>query len=260
MVGLLFVLAAGCTPAVQLDTSGVTPRVDYSDLGTVLHAAVDEKGLLVPELLDDVTDNIAAQVKLLAVTGPTVTPELFKTRPERLAYWYNARALWAIELSRLKQFPKRLWPSEYHQREFPLDGRQLSLEKIDEILSADSDWRTVVAAPDVSHERAGLPQKPFTADDIEGQIQKRFSDFIDDDRRFIIDVENRQIIIPPEMWQFRDMLIRRYNETYHTEGADFITALLPYVEGSPLRRLQDAIGYKCVRRQKTWLHSLLKEE
>ncbi len=256
----MFVLTAGCAPAVRLDTSGVQPRVDYSDLGKILHAAVDENGLLVPELLDDVSDNIDAQAKLLAVTGPTATPELFKTRADKLAYWYNARTLWAIELSRLNEFPKRLWPAEYHLRVFPLDGRQLSLEKIDKILSADSDWRTVVAAPDVAHERAVLPTEPFTAEDVEERILKRFSDFIDDDRRFIIDVDNKQIIIPPEMWQFRDMLIRRYNEKYHTEGADFITALLPYLEGSPLRRLQDAIGYQCVRRQKTWLHSLLKEE
>lgn len=247
-------------PAVQLDTSGIQPKVDYSDLGKILHAAVNENGLLVPSLLDDVTDEIAAQTKLLAVTGPTATPELFKTRPDRLTYWYNARAIWAIELSRLTEFPKRLWPDEYHCRKFPLDGRQLSLEKIDEILSADSDWRTVVSAPDVAHERAGLPSKPFTAEDIEEQILKRFSDFIDDERRFVVDVDRRQIIIPPEMWQFREMLIRKHNETYRTVGANLTTALLPYLDGSPHRRLQDAIGYQCRRRQKTWLHSLLNKE
>ena len=88
---------------VALDVTDVKPVVDYSKLAKVLNRAVNANGEVdafrmneeYSQLLDD-------QLKLLAVTGPTATPELFSTPTQRLAYWYNARTAWSIELGMMQ--------------------------------------------------------------------------------------------------------------------------------------------------------------
>jgi len=48
------------------------------------------------------------------------------------------------------------------------------------------------------------------------------------------------------LWQFRDRLIRQYDQSFKTSGATFATALLPHLNGDSLRRLQDSMGFACM--------------
>ena len=240
---------AGCVEKVEpvrLDTTGVEPRVTYADLAGVLDRGVDGNGHLDMFFLKKLAGRLDAQLKLLAVTGPTATPELVAGPEERLAYWYNARAAWATKLAMLANCPKELSRERFEARPFPLDGRQMTLEDIDAILSKDDDWRVVVAAPCARMHRARMPKAPFTAADVRGRAARRFEQYIDEADRFVIDVQERRILVPAVLWQFRRRLIDEHNRTYATTGATLITALLPYVGGSPARRLQNAIGYRPV--------------
>ena len=45
------------------------------------------------------------------------------------------------------------------------------------------------------------------------------------------------------LWRYRKEIIDKYNKTFDTQQANLNTALLPFVSGSALRRLQNAIGY-----------------
>lgn len=244
----LIAAIAGCQPPgpLQLDTSNIQPAVNYDNLGKILDQAVTNKGQIIPALLAQNASTLQDQLKLLAVTGPTITPELFPEENSRIAYWYNARAAWAIMIAMECNCPKKIIRKELMRREFPLDGRLLSLEKIDRILKEFPDWRIVVAAPGITLQRAQLPARPFTGETIQEQIDQRFNAFIDDPTRFVIDVPSRQIRIPEILWPYRKPLIEKYEREYQTAGTNFTTALLPYVKGSALRRLQDAIGYQCV--------------
>jgi len=247
---------AGCDGPVEpvaLDVTGLAPAADYKHLAAVLETAVQEGGMVDPSALKRHAEALDAQLGLLAVTGPSATSELFHTPEDRLAYWYNARAAWAMKLVLLDNVPKRITERKLRSRPFPLDGRLMTLADIDAILSADEDWRTVVAAPGVCLLRAALPAVPFTAGDVRRRITRRLGEFIDDPDRFVIDVEHRRILIPPVLWRFRDRLIDAHNETYGTDGATLTTALLPLVGGSAHRRLQDAIGYRAVRARTTGL-------
>ena len=237
----------GCGPtrAVVLDTRGVRPEVDYGDLAAVLERAICEDGKLKPSALKEAVARLDAQLKLLAVTGPTVTPALLPRAEDRLAYWCNARAAWCMKLALSAGTPETLRARELEDRPFPLDGRTMTLREIDAVLSAGHGWLATVAAPGVRAQRARLPGAPFTAASVRAELRKRFGQFIDDADRFVIDVEGRRILVPPVLCRFRSRLIEDYHKRNRTEGATLTTALLGWVTGSAHRRLQDAVGYTC---------------
>ncbi len=232
---------------IVLDANGVLPRVDYTDLDAVLERAVNKDGLVDAFDANIVASRLDQQLKRLAITGPTATPILFPTAEDRLAYWYNARAAWSIKLAMLANCPQDLPAASLEGRAVPLDGRSMTLEQIDAILSQDADWRIAVAAPSVRMNRPPLPAKSFAAADVRPQAASRVSAYVADDKRFNIDIENRVVYFPSVMWRFRQQLIDQYNATYHTTGAtQLVTAMLPLFEGLPQRRLQGAMGFAAV--------------
>jgi len=248
---MLLACLAGCAveaPTVVLPTSAVAvaPRLSYDDLASVLKNVQTKKGLLIPAALAKRADVLDRQLALLAAVGPTARPDLFPTRADRIAYWYNARAAWSMKLAMLRKFPAKLSRSELTDRRFTLDGRQMSIAEIDRILAGYGDWRIVVAAPGISLTGARLPRTPFNGSDVRRRIVARINEFIADGRRFVIDIAHERVVVPPVIWRFRRELIAEYEAAFGTRGANIVTALLPHVSGSALRRLQDAVGYKPV--------------
>jgi len=232
---------------VGLVSAGVRPAVDYGGLAGVLRSAVTDKGRLLPKELKDGDARLTAQLSLLAVTGPTASPELFATDEHRLAYWYNARVCWALKLALLADCPKRLEPQEFQRRPFPLDGRMMTLEEIDGVLGAEYGWEAVVAAPGASLDRAQPIKTPVTARDVRVRINERLDQFLDDPVRLVIDIKRQKILWPGVLWGYRGELIGAHHVSYRTEGATLATAMLKHVKGSAHRRLQDAIGYTSAR-------------
>jgi len=247
--------AAACPPGcgtppgpIVLDPVALTRRVSYGRLGQVLKAVVDDDGFVDPDILgmQPHTARLNEQLYRMSVLGPTAAPELFASPEDRLAYWYNARAAWAMKLALLRGCPRLLGRAYLCERKFPVDGRRMTLAEIDALLSAGAGWRALVAAPGVLRCRAAMPRRPFGPGDIRERIERRFNDFIDDNARFVIDGRRRRILVPPVLWRLRAELIRRHEETYGAAGATLITSLLPLTTGSAHRRLQDAVGYRCV--------------
>jgi hypothetical protein len=136
----------------------------------------------------------------------------------------------------------------------------MSLSQIDSLLEQFDDWRVLVASPGTTLGRARLPAKCFWAGDVRERIAQRISEFVDDERRFVIDVGRQRIDTPAVFWDIRRRIIDEYNTTYQTRRANLTTALLPHVTGSAHRRLQDAIGYRCVPAGRSLLAVLLEEK
>ena len=239
---------AGCAAApvqpVRLDTSGVRPDVNFADLAFILENATDEKGFLDYEALKKHAGRLDAQLKALAVSGPTASPGLYPTPEARLAYWYNARAAWAIKLAFDANCPRGgLARACLEERPFPLDGRRMTLDTIDAVLAGEADWRIPAAAPCVRLHRPRLPRQPFEGNTVLCESHRRFEEFLADRSRFIIDVGSRTILFPPALWALRGRLIGDYDREYRTQGATLNTALLRFVSGLAEFRLQNAIGY-----------------
>jgi hypothetical protein len=246
MVLILPLLAAGCgKPApVELDTRGVKPALDWRPLASVLSQAVDSKGQVSPVLLERCAAELDAQLKTLAVTGPTATPALFATAEDRLAYWYNASAAWSMKLGLEAKFPEEMGDSELHDRPVPLDGRKMTLRQVSELLTADGDFRVGLLAPCVCVHGGPLPAAPLSGGNFRRRIDEMFNRYIDDPKRLVVDEDKREILFPPGLWRLRERLTADYNARYRTEGATLTTALMPLVRGPALRRLQDALGYR----------------
>ena len=248
LVGAL--ATAGCRapcPPITLETAGVEPTVSYVQLGTVLAEVVSARGGRIDtDVLRQSAAALDAQLRRLAVTGPTATPGQLPTAEHVLAYWYNARAAWSLKLLLACDCPKELRKRELQDRPFPLDARLMTLRQIDAILASGDDFRVAVASPGITTHHASLPREPFGPEGFRRQVAERFAAFLDDETRFVIDIRKRRIVVPPVLWQFRDRLLAAHRARYGVEGATLATALLPYVTGSPHRRLQNAIGYRLV--------------
>lgn len=236
-----------CTP-IALDTAGVAPSASTEDLAYVLDKAVDEQGKVRPRALRQSRERLHRQIALLAVTGPTATPQLVPAGDAAVAYWYNARAAWSLALLLDSNCPGRFPEPRFLRTPIRLDGRTMSLADIDAALAADHDFRTVVAAPGVTFNRAPLPRRPLAARDVRAEIAERFVRFLADDERFVIDVENQRIEVPRVLYRYREAITAAHNRAYRTTGSTLITALLPYTTGSAERRLQLAMGYEVVKR------------
>jgi len=221
---LLAALACGCpstaTPApIVVATQGVAPAVDYSNLSAVLGKVVTSDGLISCSALRESTARLDAQLALLAITGPSKTPQLFPTDDDRAAYWLNARAAWAMKLAQAAGCPREsIEPALLLDRQFNLDGRMMNLPQIDAILAADRDWRTDVVAPCVCLERAALPARPFTGKDVRGRIEAAFDELVNDPRRFKIDVAAYRVLVPMALWDRREQLTREYDREYGGQG------------------------------------------
>jgi len=244
-------LLAGCTAApppapLRPDTAGVAPRVDYAPLAEVLAEGLDGDGNLRRDRAPRIEEPLSRQLALLAVTGPTATPELLPTDAERLAYWYNARAAWALRLALEAGLPDEADTTAMARRRFLVDGRLLTLEGIDRAIMTTGDWRAVVAAPGLCYGHARLPAAPLEPASIREQVARRFERFVDDARRFEINVRRREVRVPRVLWRRRADIVAWYCRRYGKCKVTLLSALLPHVSGSAHRRLQSAVGYDIV--------------
>lgn len=251
-IGLVLLAGAtGCRkailPPVAMDYKGVEPKVDYTELDLVLAKAVSPDGLVHAAILKDQAVRLDAQLKLLAAAGPTDRPDLFPQDTDRLVYWYNARAAWSLKLWLVNdcagQFDRA---GAMCDRQFPLDGRLMSLSRIDDVLAHDGDWRTRVVAPSIDCHGSPLLNRAFSAGGIRPLIAQRFNQYVADPSRLVVDVEKKQVLVAPALWSVRESLVKSYDENYGTAGATLQTALLPFLEGPALRRMRDLVGYACV--------------
>jgi len=249
-----FVAAAmlsGCAMApepVVLTPTALQREVAYDDLGAVLAVAVTRRGRVDVEELTKASNmaRLDAQLYRLSIVGPTASPSLLPTPEDRLAYWYNARTAWALKLALDASCPVRMTADQLRRRPFPLDGREMTLDRIDEALAGDGDWRAPVAAPGIVFHRAVLPPTPFTAQDVRERMARRLNEFLANEEHFIIDVKRKTVVIPDVLWRQREELISQHHVRYGTAGATLTTALLPHATGAAHRRLQDAVGYRCI--------------
>lgn len=259
------VALAGCPTskdgdAVRLELSGVEPSTDYAELSKALAGAVGRSGMVIRTRSPHWAAPLDEAVKRLAVTGPTASPKLFSGDGDKLAYWYNLRAAWSLKLAQMQDVPDTLDVAAMEARAFPADGRTMTLQEVDRQIESIGGWRAVVAAPGVSLQRAALPPEAFTGQGIDQQVEDRFNQFIADGRRFVIDVEARQVRIPPVLWQYAQSLTQEHARLYGAEGANFTTVLLPLTRGLAHRRLQAAIGLEPVPARPAGILAVLKDQ
>ena len=257
----------GCSQPkpITLDTANVVGKVDYSGLAAVLKAGIGPGGEILPGKLKANAKMLEGQLMLMMAAGPTTRADLFEDKHSKFNYWCNARAAWSLrlmltfsgerleadkgktgEVARWRITDKGVSIEEFRNRYFPIDGRKMTLALMDSLILEEFGFKALIVAPGVSPLRAAIPTKPFDTKDTAKLIDERFNDFVDNENRFAIDVASKRILVPPILWRFGERLTADHQRKYGVTGANLTTALLPHVRLSPHRRLQDAVGYKCV--------------
>ena len=285
LIGAVYL--SGCEPQeppredqpITLEATEAASKVDYSGLEAVLKAAISPDGEILPKKLIATAKTLEEQLMLMTLAGPKTRADLFENEHSKLNYWYNARAAWSLRLmltfsrERPKTDEKKTsepvrWRitddgvsiEEFAKRSFPIDGRSMTLASMDSLIVEEFGFKAVIGAPCVSPLRASIPTKPFNATVAERLIDERFNGFLDSEKRFVIDVASKQILVHPVLGQFEKRLIADHQEKYGVTGANLTTALLPHVRLSPHRRLQDAVGYKCVEAREPKVPLIVKRE
>jgi len=126
----------------------------------------------------------------------------------------------------------------------------MSLKMIDEILLKEArrtgNFRLAACTPGGAVNYACMPAKPFRGQQIDDDLAEALSRLVLDERRFVIDVQQKTIRVPRMFWAGRDLLAGQYRREYGGEGASLATALRPYLNSQARRRLDDGLGYKMV--------------
>ena len=240
--------------AVELDLAGAAPSADVSDLAAVLAGTVTEDGRFERGALAQVGDRLNAQLRAMAVAGPTATPELYPTYGSQWAYWYNARAAWSLKLAATAE-RRRWWSPQTCRRRFRLDGRWMSLEAVDRVLLGEARraglFRLAACAPGASVSSAPMPLAPWSGTDFPRRLEAAFDRLVLDHHRFVVDVESQEVAIPPMLWACRDMVMRQYADDCGKVDAALLTALRPRVGAAARRRLEEAVGYEAVPQRRS---------
>ena len=214
------------------------------DLGRSFKRVACNNGMFWAREFDEEQADIMQAAAVYAKTGPTASPQLLASKNEQLAFWYNARQLWsmiaAMELYRNGYNDA----SKLGEFQFPLDGRTMTLPKIDQAIRKIAPVRYIVAAPSASMQRAGMSRTPLKAETIEAFQLANINALARNHDRFTIDVQSETILYPSILWNIRKSVIQDYLRLYggSTDTA-LLTTLLPHLDTRSSFRVQHAVGY-----------------
>ena len=237
----------------RLELTGIEVSRDVSDLSAVLSQVVDARGRLIISKIDNVEDRLIQQLKRMAITGPTTSPELFPDEISRLVYWYNARIAWSIRLAQLSLGNKVSRGRDIFRCTFQVDGRIMSLDQIDSLLLSYAkhrgDFRIAACIPGVRAGYAPLPTKPFSPEKFNAELSEQLNRLVLDEERFVIDVMHRRVVVPPMLWACRDMIISEYQRRFGRCEVKLLTAMGVHLNSQARFRLEKALGYRVIPRR-----------
>ncbi|HNX26572.1 MAG TPA: hypothetical protein PKK48_04115 [Phycisphaerae bacterium] len=229
----------------------IPDKPDYQFMSNVLAEIIVADGNIDTARFDIFKKDLIKVLQTLDAHGPSCNPKSFETPADRMAYWYNARAFWAMYLAakynrEMKSYYLSSLENAFYSIRFPVDGRIMTLRKIDDEIFNLGGYLSLIAAPGALSGRAAIPETAFQPQNFPAIIKSRFNDFIADRRRFTIDVLNMEIFVPRIIWQFHKKIMDDYQALYPTPQATFLLALSSMTSEVARFRLKNAIGYKCV--------------
>lgn len=235
-------------PSAEKDT--LPKELDYHLMSNVMSEII-VSGAVDSVRFDIFRKDLVKALQMLNAFGPDIQPQSFETLSDKMAYWYNARALWAMYLSvtygpKLKDYYLSSPEDAFYAIKFPVDGRMMTLKNIDDEIFRLGGYLSLISAPGVLSGRAAIPEASFQPKDFPGIIRSRFNDFIADRYRVDINVADMQVIVPRIIWQFRQKIIADYQQRCPSPDGTFLLALSAMTSEIARFRLKDAIGYKCV--------------
>lgn len=142
-------------------------------------------------------------VALLAVTGPTTTPEQFAGPSEKIAYWINAHNACVLEAV-MQRFPVSTMhdlslPRLRHEYRFVVDSAPQTLAEMERhvLELSDGDVRIILALTWAARGGPRLLARPFDSDGLSGQLDAASARTLDDLNILRVDHAHQQVLVWP---------------------------------------------------------------
>ncbi len=165
----------------------------------VLTSHVDERGRVDFAAIAESPDDLKRYVEVVASYGPESNPGDFSEPNQVLAYHantYNALAMWGV-IERdipdgFTSFFKRA--SFFKFRSVNIDGSKTNLYDYEnKVIRPLDEPRMHFVLNCMVRDCPRLPQQPFTADDLENELQQASLEFFSEERKLSVDHDKREI-------------------------------------------------------------------
>jgi len=251
--GMVFCTGTGCAEVVIRPNPAMIPQgrsavYSDSDWALVLQNHV-RNGLVDYDALAQNRENLDRYYALISVTGPTRTPEAFRSRPARAAYWinaYNALVLQAV----LQRYPLVTMydlslPVLEYQYKFIVDGQVRHLAWIEEQIldESASDVRALFALSGAALGSPPLASEPIRPDTLERQLARAASRALEDPHICQVDHAARSILIWQKILTRRADFLKYWRLRRRVRAAYLFNVLLDMASVEGRRVLQAAVGY-----------------
>jgi hypothetical protein len=249
---LLLSLLAGCS------STAIAPRVGLLDGGEAVYTDDDwasvlrtyvHDGLVNYDGLAQDRDALDRYYALLSRTGPTLTPEQFQTRAQKVAYWINAHNALVLQAV-LRRYPVATMydltlPQLHYEYTFRVDGASATLAGIQRRVLEESggDVRTLFTLHGAAMGTPRLSDQPYRADTLDHQLAQAAAAAMENSDLLRIDHTTKSILLWQQILRHEDDFVAWWKEQRRLPTVFLYNVLLELASPAQRRALQAAVGY-----------------
>ncbi len=178
----------------------IEPAVAQKALNQLLSANVDSSGKVNYAAIRENPFALNTFLKFIRTVSPETSPELFPTENDRKAYWinvYNALVMQAvIEHPNISSVKDIAWGNGvFWRKSFVVGGRKLTLDTIEKemLQKRYHDPRVHFAINCASASCPPLGQRIFTGENLDAQLDKKVTTFLNNPVTICLDTSQRVI-------------------------------------------------------------------
>jgi len=240
LLGLLL-LASACATHIPPPQTAAAARPDAEKAwANHLSRFVDDKGRMDYAGMAKETADLNTYLAYLAKVSPQSNPDQFPTQETKLAYYinaYNALAMYDVLKSNFPPNLNDVKVTFFYKNRFEVGGQFISLYALEnQIIRPMGDPRVHVALNCMARGCPRLPREPFTAGELDRQLDRQAREFFNETRNVELQPD-KQMVRFSQILQFYtgDFLKKAptlvaYANTYRDEKipVDWKVDFIPY--------------------------------
>lgn len=269
MLGISFLtIFKTIEPVADAPPAEAPKAFSHELLDQVLREYVNDEGRVDYQRLQAESEKLDTYYQLVATYSPDSHPELFKTEPERLAYWinaYNTATLTAV----LAEYPITsvsdvespgllfFMPEQsgfFYFRELLFGGESYNLYNLEKevIRGRFAEPRIHFAINCASNGCPRLPRRAFTGDDLEQQLEAEAREFVNEPRNLRFDHAGKVLHVSSVFTWYEADYLAWYRERYPEADASLLNYLRLYLAQDRLAELDRAADYEILALPYDW--------
>ncbi|HEY6929614.1 MAG TPA: DUF547 domain-containing protein [Thermoanaerobaculia bacterium] len=183
----MFLLASACATHIPPPQTAAAPRPDAEKAwASHLSRFVDEKGRMDYAGMAKDPADLNTYLAYVAKVSPASQPDQFSTPESKLAYYintYNALAMYDVLKSNFPPNLNDVKVTFFYKNRFEVGGQFISLYALEnQVIRPMGDPRVHVALNCMARGCPRLPREPFTAAELDRQLDRQAKEFFNETR------------------------------------------------------------------------------